>query len=822
MKGLSIIILFLSSMSFSHAQLSGTVSNEVGELLAFVNIYVKNTTQGTSSNYDGAYALNLDPGTYDIVYQYVGYETRTISVTLSKTGLKEDVVMQEQKYQLDEIVIAADAEDPAYDIIRKAQAKRGYYKDLLDDYKCDVYVRGFNKVQDAPERIMGIEVGDMEGMLDTNRQGIVYLSESISRLYYKDGKRKEIMHSSKVSGDDRGYSFNSAREMDFSFYENRLELNRQLVSPIASSAMSHYDYSLEGITYGEEGSVVNKIRVIPKNKYGNVFFGHIYINDDLWNIHSIDLYASKEATQLPFIDSLNFKQLYTPVSKDKWVLFSNVIKFQMSVFGINFGGNFVAVYTDYQFNDIDDAIFNSEVYKVLEDSNEHDERYWDSIRPIPLTQEERVDYITKDSIRIVRQSPAYLDSLDRRANRFTFSDVFLGYSHQNSLKKTSLSFDAPIKVFGLNTIQGWNSAVRLRYRKYLNEPETISYRASAKMSYGLSEKVFRPSVNLQFRDRRYNNTTYRIAGGKALVQFNRHQPISRLVNSLFTWIPKENYLKAYDKNFIALSMARDLGVAFRFRSSIDYEDRSAVINQYKIGDPNYTSNNPQLSSEDAPAFMDHQAFIFRASLGFQFGKEVWSYPHRTFKSASDWPVINVYYKAGVQAFGADVKYHLLYSTLFKNLDVGIFGNSTLYAMGGGFLGQTPEFFADYVHFTGNQTHIGNSTEYYYQFLLMPYYDNSTNENFLQIHFQHKFNGFLLSKIPLLKRSNFQLVAGYKYLNTSTSELYDEFHIGFDNLGIGIARIFRIDLVWASRRCGPLEDCDDSKSLGIVLGSSITF
>ena len=68
MKGLSIIILFLSSMSPSHAQLSGTVSNEVGELLAFVNIYVKNTTQGTSSNYYGAYALNLDPGTYDIVY----------------------------------------------------------------------------------------------------------------------------------------------------------------------------------------------------------------------------------------------------------------------------------------------------------------------------------------------------------------------------------------------------------------------------------------------------------------------------------------------------------------------------------------------------------------------------------------------------------------------------------------------------------------------------------------------------------------------------------------------------------------------------------
>ncbi len=822
MKQLSIFLLFAFSISHACAQLTGTVTDASGEQLAFVNIYVKNTTQGTSTNYNGAYSLNLKEGAYEIVFQYVGYETQTISVTLTGAELIRDLVLLEQKYQLDEIVIAADAEDPAYAIIRKAQAKRSYYKDLLDNYECDVYVRGFNKVMDAPEKIMGIEVGDMEGMLDTNRQGIVYLSESISRLYYKDGKRKEVMHSSKVSGDDRGYSFNSAREMDYSFYENRLDLNRQLVSPIASSAMSHYQYKLEGVTYGEDGHAVNKIKVIPKNKFGNVFFGHIYINEDLWNIHSLDLYASKEATQLPFIDSLNFKQLYTPVAEDNWVPFSNVIKFKMGVFGFSLGGNFVAVYTDYQFDEIDDSIFNSEVYKVLEESNEHDEQYWDSIRPIPLTREERVDYIEKDSIRIVRESPEYLDSIDREANRFTLSNVIFGYSHQNSQKRTSFNFDAPIQIIGLNTIQGWNSAVGFRYHKYYNEPRTISFNAGAKLSYGLSEKLLRPSLNFQYRDRRFNNVLYRIEGGKDLVQFNRNQPISALVNTLFTWLPNENYLKAYDKNFLSLSMARDLGVTFRIRSSIDYEDRSALVNRYKLDEPKYSSNNPQLPFDDSPAFIDHQAFIFRVSLGFQFGRELWSYPDRTFKSASDWPIIRLYYKTGINALGSDVDYHLLYSSLFQYLNLGIYGSSTLYAMGGGYLGESPEYFADYFHFLGNQTQLGNSNRYDQQFLLMPYYENSTNENFLQLHFQHKFNGYLLSKIPLLKKANFQLVAGYKYLNTSTSEPYDEYHIGLDNLGIGIARFFRLDFVWASNRCGPLEDCNDRRSFGVVLGSSLSF
>ena len=793
-----------------------------GELLSFVNIYAKNTTIGTSTNYNGQYALNLQNGEYEIVFQYVGYETQSINISIDGESIVQNIILRQHEYKLDEIVIAADAEDPAYAIIRKAQAKRDYYKNQLDNYDCDVYVRGFNKVTDAPEKIMGIEVGDMEGTLDSNRQGIVYLSESISRLYYKDGKRKEVMHSSKVSGDDQGYSFNSAREMDFNFYENRIDLNRQLLSPIASGAMAHYKYKLEGVTYEGNGNVVNKIKVIPKNKYGNVFHGHIYINDELWNIHSVDLYASKEATQLPFIDSLNFKQLYTPVTNDKWVPFSNVITFKMGVFGFYLGGNFIAVYTDYKFGELEDDLFNSEVYKVLEESNEHDERYWDSIRPIPLTSEERVDYIVKDSIRIVKESPAYLDSIDAEANRFNVSNLLLGYSHQNSKKRTRFNFDAPIQIIGLNTIQGWNSSLTVRYSKYYNKPRTILFNASGNLGYGLSEKVWRPSFNLSYRDLRFNNVSYRLSAGKSLVQFNRNEPISRLANTIFTWWLKENYLKAYDKNFLSISAARDVGNAIRLRTSIDYEDRTALVNRYNIEDPDFSSNNPQVPFDDVPAFDQHQAFIFRASMGFQFGREVWSYPDYKFKSASDWPIINLYYKAGLDIASSDVNFHLLYTSLFKNQSVGIYGNSRIYAMGGGFLGESPEYFVDYFHFIGNQTHVGDTERYDRQFLLMPYYENSTDGGFVQLHYQHHFKGFIFSKLPLLRKTNFQLVAGYKYLNTSTSEAYDEYHIGLDNLGIGIARFFRLDFVWASSRCGPLEDCDDSRSFGVVLGSLISF
>ena len=185
--------------------------------------------------------------------------------------------MMPQSAVLSEVVISADREDPAYAIIRKAIEKRPYYKDLIQSYECDVYVKGNQKILEAPEKILGVEVGDMEGMLDSSRQGIVYLSESVSKLYVDEGESKEVITSSKVSGDDQGYSFNSARELEFSFYENTFELQRQMVSPIANNALTYYKYRLEGVFQDEAGRLVNQITVIPKRDSDPAFYGTIYI-----------------------------------------------------------------------------------------------------------------------------------------------------------------------------------------------------------------------------------------------------------------------------------------------------------------------------------------------------------------------------------------------------------------------------------------------------------------------------------------------------------------------------------------------------------------
>ncbi len=100
-----------------------------------------------------------------------------------------------------------------YRIIKKTIKKRKFHLDQLNNYTCDSYVKGSQSITNLPKSIMGQSLSRIRKGLDSSGTGIVYLSESISKLYVKDGQFKEIMSSSKLSGNDNGFSFNSGASM---------------------------------------------------------------------------------------------------------------------------------------------------------------------------------------------------------------------------------------------------------------------------------------------------------------------------------------------------------------------------------------------------------------------------------------------------------------------------------------------------------------------------------------------------------------------------------------------------------------------------------
>src|SRR5665213_2589809 len=243
-----LLLLFVSLHVFSQITIKGKITDEHNRAIPFASVYIRNTTTGTSANSEGEYTLQVKPGTYDVQYKAVGYkqESRKLNVA---ANVVVNVVLATETYQLKDVVIKAGSEDPAYAIIRKAIKKRKTHLNEVNAYTCLVYIKGLQKLLDAPKKFMGFDVqkAARENGLDSNRRGIVYLSESESKYsFMKPGKTHEEMISSKVSGSNRAFSFNRASDLEVNFYKNIQDWeglsNRPLISPIADNAFFYYRY----------------------------------------------------------------------------------------------------------------------------------------------------------------------------------------------------------------------------------------------------------------------------------------------------------------------------------------------------------------------------------------------------------------------------------------------------------------------------------------------------------------------------------------------------------------------------------------------------
>ncbi len=797
------VILFLTLNL--QAQLIGKITNTEGEALPFASVYIQGTTNGTTSNLDGVYNFELTPGTYSVVYQYVGYKSKVVSISVGSNPINKDVVLIEESVELETVVVKADGEDPAYAIIRKAIEKRSYYKNLVPSYSCDVYIKGNQKILDAPEKIFGQEIGDLGGNLDTNRQGIIYLSESEAKLYYqRPDQKKEEMISSKVSGNDNGFSFNRASLMDFSFYENFIEISRNIISPIANNALIYYRYKFLGTVVDENGHLINKIEVIPKRQEDPVYRGFIYIVEDLWNIQTVELMITGATIKQPILDTLVIKQIHVPVrDPDVWMLFSQSLDFSLEVFGFEIEGYFTGVYSNYELDiTFDEKFFNNEVFKVNEDANEKELSYWDSIRPVPLTVEEEVDYVKKDSLEKIWESKEFMDSIDAKNNKFKVWNLLFGYQYNNTFEKTYFSIGSPLTTIGFNPVQGFYGNVDIVYRKYFDERSTRWIRINPKVQYGISDKQLRADMAIGFNFNEVNFSRITLSGGKAITQFNAEEPISPFLNTQYALWDHKSFIKLYDKVFGEIAYQRELSNGIFFKGYLDFSQRSPLQNtsEYSVfkKDRKYEPNDPMYPNALDIPFVKHEALELGLSFRLRFEQKYISYPKRKYIMGSKFPDFWIHYKKGIAAFGSDVDYDLLKINIEDELTMGLFGRSEFNVEGGIFLNDNKVQFVDYQHFNGNQTFIYSPGKTLSSFLMLPYYEFSTTNPYVQIHYQHHFEGFLLDKTPLIRKAGLKSVLGASFLYTEEGKDYYEVTFGLDNLGFGIVKLFRVDAVASFR------------------------
>jgi hypothetical protein len=871
MKYILLLIVFFSATFTTvfgqKTGVQGRVVDENQEPLPSLTIYLEGGTQSTTTNANGDYFLALPAGEHQVVFRFIGYETVSKKVEIKQEVVTLHLEMKPVSFLLNEIEITPDKENPAYAIIRNAQKKRDFYKNELKTYSFKSYIKCIQKLDefDVPRLLIGKKEQDEIKRQIRENKGIVYLSESISRCYFKaPNNKKEVMIASKVSGSSNGFSWNSTMDMILNLYENQQNIQvapRPFVSPIAQNAFSHYDYRYLGEA-NDKGRLVHKIEILPKNKYGALYSGEIFIQDSTWRIHSVNLLVKKEAG-LEYLEYVKIKQVFIPVAEDIWQLGTQVFDFRLDVamMGVKVKGNgsYAGSFSEYNVEprftqnslkqDLGDKyvaaqniknkpknatkkqnqtakqsqkdlktnrkeeqiakkeakeFFKGETFLIPDSVNKKTEAFWLENRPVPLTDEEKEDYMRKDSIEFVVNSKSYLDSADRENNRLKLNSLLFGYTYQNRHQKYRFTTSSLINGLNFNTVEGWVLNPTINLTKYDNEKHRYHTNLFS-IRYGFSSKKWYYTFN--------HSTTFDLIKRRQfrfLIQHDINQfqagAIQPFINSLYTIFAEENYIKLYERDLIQFAYNQELFNGVSIYLTGQWENRRRLENAKNLP-KTYIDYKHKVFDSNSPLPMEalqilptkNKALLLSASLRIRLKQTYMMRPYHKVILETPYPTLFLRYQMGATLLGASSNFHRIALEISDQRNIARLGTSQYHLKAGTFLSHQKLTFFDYQHFDTSPILLARGENML--FLNLPYYAHSTNGNFVEGHFEHNFGGFLMKKLPLVRKGTATFVVKASYLYTSQNAQVSK-PIHYAEMSVGITKIFkilRIDVVrsWKS-------------------------
>ena len=830
-----IALLFISVSSFAQS-IHGSVFNEQGNSLPFSSIFVKGTTQGVTANSEGRFHLNLLPGTYTLVCQHVGYAKQERKITIGKADEEIIFILSLQKFQLKEIIIKSGDEDPAYEIIRQAIKKRSFYDKQVKAFECEAYIKGLVKLRSMPDKILGRKVPEQdkkEMRLDSSGQGIIFLSESITKVAMQQpGKMKLEVVSGRQSGSN-GFGFNfptfiSLYDNNVSMFTSRIN-PRGFISPIADNALNYYRYKFLG-SFFEDGKEINSIRVIPRRNYEPVFSGIINITEGNWRIHSCDLLLTK-TSQLELLDTLQLTQIHVAINNDVWRVKNQVVHFNLKQLGIDAVGNFVNVYSKYNLDPkFPKNYFDRVIIKYDTSVNKRTTEYWDSIRPLPLEPEEIKDYKIKDSIYQYEKdsvlSQSNIDSLKKHQKPVKLVNIFwsgIDRTHYSVKGNYSWHVDPLLRSLQYNTVEGLVVNLEGNIRKYI-KPWKTNLTVTPNIRYGFSNNMLNAWFGINFRtrdlgiDKKLKREEWDLSGGTRISQFNSESNITPLANTISTLLYGKNFLKVYKNSFGDISFIKRFENGFRFEIEALYEDRMPLDNttDFVIIEKNRTKLTPNYPYRIIPAqFTRHQAFITSVDISIKPGQRYIQFPHSKVAIGSKYPTFALNISHGFKnIFGSDVDLDKWRFTVSDDVNLKLAGAIKYKFSVAGFLNNKTVYIQDYQIFNGNESTVAK--EYMNTFQLLPYYSGYTTSHlYTFFYFEHHLNGLLSNKIPLFKKLNWTFVNGTNVFYVNRDNNYTEVFAGIEN----IFKIFRFDVV-AGSRDGDKVNVNYRLGLGGIIGGSV--
>lgn len=181
---LCLLILVVTGATVHGQSVTGTVVDEAGRTMPGVTVRIEGTTKGAATDVDGRYTIgDIAPGEHTLIFSFVGYESRTESVTLSAGETQNlDVAMKPTVESLAELVVVG------YGVQREREVTGSISKIESKDIT-DIPTPSFESSLQG--KAAGVQVTQGSGLAGSGSvvriRGIASISAAGDPLYVVDG-----------------------------------------------------------------------------------------------------------------------------------------------------------------------------------------------------------------------------------------------------------------------------------------------------------------------------------------------------------------------------------------------------------------------------------------------------------------------------------------------------------------------------------------------------------------------------------------------------------------------------------------------------------
>jgi len=784
MRQMLLSVMLLSLACLAQAQnftLTGRVTNAALEPVAFVSVQIKEWKTGTTTNESGTYTFQLEEGKYDLIYSIVGYKTQVITLTITKNYV-QDIILEEDKAMLQNVIIKGKYKDPAVDIIKNVARHKDSLQAAVGAWSCKMYIKAVQ--QDSASRPKKKPKATKDTTLtakpDPEIAGMAMTEISLTLDYASEQKIKEMRLGVKRFGSSYDLFYLSATEGFFSFYNNLIKVpglsTAQFLSPVSYSGLLAYKYKTTKIeTKG--GHKWYTISVKPRQMSNATVEGQLVISDSNWTI----VYArfSFPKFHLPQYDFFEVEQWYDTGATTNTLLAKQQFTYHSKNGRNKLSGSTTVTYANYEVNkQFAKNYFGPEVSATTEEAYKRDSSFWQSARTEPLTPKEVKFIQYKDSIYRVTHTKQYLDSIDRLINKFTWKKLLLtGQTLYNRTKERTWQLPTLPTFYEPFAFGGSRISPAVSYFKTFKSRKNISIFSD--VSYGIRNKDLNGSFRLSRLYNPFNRGFYGVS-------------LKRGFENIFdgdAWINLLKRSNQYLNNAFGLYHGVELKNGLFLYTDIDVAMRTSLSN-YKTGSIIDSLFGSEFENNQAIAFESYNAVYGKIKLTYTPFQRYIREPKEKVILGSKWPTFYTTWRKGIPGiFNSTVNFDYWDVGLRQEITFGLLGAMRYNIVSGTFVNSRDLKVIDYQWQRRGDPVLYMNPDAAFQALDSTF---ATFKRFYQGHVVHEFNGYFLNKIPLLKKLQLREVAGAGFL------FAPERNLKYAETFVGVERVFKFPFQLGSK------------------------